>query len=251
MKQLRAHALTKEALDAIVAAPASAYILTGERYAGKRQCAEYVAEQLHCQPNSPDHIVIEPNDKQTITIEMAHDVVRRLGTRLFDARAYRVVIIEYADHMTIQAQNALLKVIEEPPNRTLFLLLTTTPSGLLETIRSRCQTVFVRPVVTNDVARGRAELVDNSEALAEQQIYRDQARSIVSASIFDRIAMVDSLAKSANLADIIDWLAYELSNAVRTQKATGEKLQIMQNYFIYDHANVGRKHALMELMIRL
>src|SRR6185295_1770830 len=65
----------------------------------------------------------------------------------------KVFVIEQADLMTAQSQNALLKTLEEPAGRTLIILLTDQPGGLLPTIRSRCQTVRFAPLDAKVVER--------------------------------------------------------------------------------------------------
>ncbi|HEX5959226.1 MAG TPA: DNA polymerase III subunit delta' [Hyphomicrobiaceae bacterium] len=70
------------------------------------------------------------------------DEVRKLRAFLghtADAGGWRVVIVDSADELNVNAANALLKSLEEPPPRALFLLVTSQPSGLLPTIRSRCR----------------------------------------------------------------------------------------------------------------
>jgi DNA polymerase-3 subunit delta' len=65
--------------------------------------------------------------------------------------AVRVVVIEPAEKLTPDAQNALLKVLEEPPGRTAIVLITSAPQDLLETIVSRCRRVDVRPVPRTEI----------------------------------------------------------------------------------------------------
>ena len=60
--------------------------------------------------------------------------------------AWRVVIVDSADELNINAANALLKSLEEPPARALFLLISSEPSGLLPTIRSRCRRLDLAPL---------------------------------------------------------------------------------------------------------
>lgn len=86
--------------------------------------------------------------------------------------AWRCLIVDAADEMNTNAQNALLKVLEEPPPRTLILLVAHSPSRLLPTIRSRCRALALRPLASGDVAeiltRKNAELApDELEVISE------------------------------------------------------------------------------------
>ena len=65
----------------------------------------------------------------------------------------RAVIVDSADEMNVQAANALLKSLEEPPAGTVFLLVSHAPSRLLPTIRSRCRELRVAPLATEALAR--------------------------------------------------------------------------------------------------
>lgn len=84
----------------------------------------------------------------------------------------RVVIVDAADEMNTQAANALLKLLEEPPARVTFLLVTHQPAGLLPTIRSRCRELRLMPLAPADMARALAgaglavENTDEAGALA-------------------------------------------------------------------------------------
>jgi DNA polymerase-3 subunit delta' len=69
----------------------------------------------------------------------------------------RAVIVDAADEMNPQAANALLKLLEEPPARTTFLLVSHQPSSLLPTIRSRCRTLRLRMLDPEDMARALAQ----------------------------------------------------------------------------------------------
>lgn len=78
--------------------------------------------------------------KSALTVDEIRKVSRFLSMTSHDG-GYRVVIVDPADDMNTNAANALLKNLEEPPSRTLFILVVHAPGGLLPTIRSRCQLV--------------------------------------------------------------------------------------------------------------
>ncbi len=95
--------------------------------------------------------LIEPGDNGSIRIEQVREVIDRAGYRPFEGR-WRVVIIDQADALVPQAQNALLKTLEEPPSSAVFLLVTSRPDALLPTVLSRCPRLRFRPLDADDVA---------------------------------------------------------------------------------------------------
>lgn len=86
--------------------------------------------------NHPDFLTLRPNGTM-IRIDQIRQLLLELSVRPYEGKQ-RVVAIHYADWMNAQAQNCLLKTLEEPPNGTVFLLLCQQPDRLLETVRSRC-----------------------------------------------------------------------------------------------------------------
>lgn len=87
--------------------------------------------------------------------EISVEDVRDVGRFLQHTAAmggWRSVVVDSADAMNANAQNALLKILEEPPPRTLILLVCHAPSRLLPTVRSRCRTMHLRPLSEDQVA---------------------------------------------------------------------------------------------------
>ncbi len=146
-----------------------AFIVEGPRGSGKHTLALHVAAALACQKradesatlpcldcpsckkilsgNSPDVITIGREDKATLGVE----AIRRLKGDVIVApndTDVKVYLIEDAHLMTVQAQNAFLLTLEEPPKYVLFFLLCESAAPLLETIRSRTQTIHTEPIST-------------------------------------------------------------------------------------------------------
>src|SRR5690606_15561069 len=96
------------------------------------------------------HLTRPMNDRtKTFKSVVTVDEIRRIGRFLSMTShdgGWRVVIVDPADDMNTNAANALLKNLEEPPARTLFVLIAHSPGGLLPTIRSRCQLVRLKPL---------------------------------------------------------------------------------------------------------
>jgi len=98
-----------------------------------------------------DVLVIEPGDSGSIKIEQVRDAIDRADYRPFEGKR-RVVIIDHADALVAQAQNALLKTLEEPPSASVFILVSAMPDSLLPTVLSRCPRLRFGPLSAADVA---------------------------------------------------------------------------------------------------
>ena len=106
-----------------------------------------IARGLH-----PDVVVVKrPDDKNEIVVAQARELVRQVGYRPFEGRS-RVVIIDGADEMGSDSQDALLKTLEEPPARSVFVLVTSRPNLLSTTVRSRCCVLRFAPVPAAEIA---------------------------------------------------------------------------------------------------
>jgi DNA polymerase-3 subunit delta' len=99
----------------------------------------------------PDIRLVEP-EKTTISIDQVRDVISEVAYQPLEAR-YRVVILDPAEQMRLEAHNSLLKTLEEPPSRTVIILVTTNPYMLLETIRSRARILHFGEVPQEQIER--------------------------------------------------------------------------------------------------
>ena len=93
----------------------------------------------------PDYVQLAPeDDNKAISVDDIRELIAKLHlTRHFDA--YKVALIECAEKMNTNAANALLKTLEEPPEKTIIILVSSQPLSLPATIRSRCQLVNFYP----------------------------------------------------------------------------------------------------------
>lgn len=121
---------------------AHAYLLTGPAGSGKRRVAAELCALLHGASADPlagsDVHLVEPESKsRRIVTEQMRELERELQMRSF-LGGKKIAVICDADRLQVQAANAFLKTLEEPPNHSLILLLSALPEQLPETILSRC-----------------------------------------------------------------------------------------------------------------
>lgn len=137
--------VTRELVSAYLTHPSHALLLTGRAGAGLGTLAESLAESQVS--HNTDIILIEPDEKGTIPIER----VRELYIETRSARKSRqVVIIDDIDNMSHDAQNAFLKLLEEPNDQVSFIVTSHRPVLLLATINSRLQHIDVRTISAED-----------------------------------------------------------------------------------------------------
>ena len=125
-----------------------AYLLTGCKGVGKQHLAKAMAVSILCKQEK-DYLLFEAgthSDYRFIPEGAGIDEVRAVLEMVEQtAQNYKVILIALVESLSVQAQHALLKTLEEPPGNTVWLLVSAAPALLLPTILSRCQQIFVEP----------------------------------------------------------------------------------------------------------
>jgi len=147
---------------------------------GKCRACDRVARGVHV-----DVIALEPDERGSIKIDVVRDVLGRTSFRPFEGKR-RVVLIREADTLEPQAQNSLLKSLEEPLPATIFILTTAVPGALLPTVRSRCMRLRFGRLTSGEVSAALVRDHDRSESEA-----RDAAL-LSDGSIGQALALADN-----------------------------------------------------------
>lgn len=187
-----------------------AYILNGQRGSGKKMLAKLFAMTLQCESgeaepcgecrsciqanngNQPDIITVKHEKPASISVD---DVRTQINGDIMIkpySSPYKVYIVPEADLMTVQAQNAILKTIEEPPEYAVIFLLTENADSLLPTIRSRCVMLKLRNI--------KDKLV--KKYLMEQMQVPDYQADLCAAFAQGNIGRAIMLAKSEHFNEI-------------------------------------------------
>lgn len=144
-----------------------AYLFTGPRGTGKTSIARILAKSLNCKEgptltpcevcpsctdikNSTLIDVIEIDAASNRKVEDAQNILEKIQYIPVNGK-YKIYIIDEVHMLTNHAFNALLKTLEEPPENVIFILATTEPQKVLETITSRCQRFDFRRITTDDI----------------------------------------------------------------------------------------------------
>jgi DNA polymerase III delta prime subunit len=204
---------TKKRLDILVLDLPQSMVFTGPEGVGLTTAVGYVADLVKTKP-----MYILPEKDEKVDIEkgvITVAIIRRLYsmTKTIE-NGTRLIVIDYAQRMGVQAQNAFLKLLEEPGANTHFILLTHAVSKLLPTIRSRVQTIEINPItatqsdalldelkITDKIRRSQllfiaaglpAQLtllaIDDKAFEARAQIIRD-ARTYLQGNMYDRLKL--------------------------------------------------------------
>jgi energy-coupling factor transporter ATP-binding protein EcfA2 len=234
------HSKTQQGLIAFQTYPGHAILVLGPTGSGKAALSHHLAANLlETSTESLDSYaylkIIGPIADKTIGIETIRDLESFLrlkvpGDKLVD----RIVIIEDAQTLTTESQNALLKTLEEPPASTVLILTSNSEQALLPTLRSRMQTLnLVKPTkyqLEDYFAAGgfNSSKIDQSYAISGglpglmQALLSDSAhplseatklaREILQGTAYERLLLVDSLSKQRSLAENVCFILQQMAH---------------------------------------
>ena len=238
-----------------------AYLLCGPRGTGKTTTARIIAKSLNCQKgptlepcgecpsckdiaNSTPIDVIEIDAASNRKVEDARNILEKIQFVPVNGR-YKIYIIDEVHMLTPEAFNTLLKTLEEPPENVIFILATTEPHKVLDTIISRCQRFDFRRITTEDIV-SRLKYISEQEniKITEDALYTiarsSQGGMRDSLALLDQISVLDA-DKEITSDDVNEMLGrlsfeslYDLSSYLLTSE-TQNALSSLDN--IYNKGN--------------
>ncbi len=176
-----------------------AYLFTGADGIGKKLFAKEFAEFIGCK--FPDLMVVDPDEGKEIPVAKIREVQNFLSYKSYNG-GFKIVIVDEADKMNIEAQSCFLKTLEEPKGQTILFLISSKPDMLLPTIFSRCQTMkFFRP----------KNLPQNQEKLEKDQKIFKELSEVLGSNFSDKFKYVKSIDfEKQNANEIVEVLQKHL-----------------------------------------
>lgn len=272
MKQLLLEPATKKIVGAYTKAPAHALLLTGPKGVGLGTLATQLADSIT--QHATDIVTIAP-EQTTIPIERVRMLYEQ--TRSIHSRP-QAIVIDDAETMSHDAQNALLKLLEEPVKNVYFILTSHYTEGLLPTIRSRVQAVGVKQLThaQSEKLLDELNLIDGrkrSQALflasgmpaeltrlasdetyfTEQVTYVEDARAIIQGNLYERLRTITSYTDRVKALKLISVIGRLMTFSLLKQK----QMSVLPAVDALDlaseriHANGHVRTQLMYLMTKL
>lgn len=185
-----------------------AYLFTGPRGTGKTSTARIFAKSLNCKEgptihpcgkcenciditNSVPMDVIEIDAASNRKVEDAQNILEKVMYAPVNSR-YKIYIIDEVHMLSTTAFNALLKTLEEPPKNVIFILATTDPQKVLDTIKSRCQRFDFKRITTDDIVKHLRYISDTEKInITDDALYTIAKNS--AGGMRDSIALLDQL----------------------------------------------------------
>lgn len=215
------------------------YLILG----GKNTSREEKIKDLYRQNKSEGNFESDPDKhclsgQNSIKIEEVRELGRAISLKPY-SKPPKVAIIQEAEKLTFEAQSALLKILEEPPGETIFLLTTTEESNLLPTIVSRCQKIYLKI---------ETEFVLDVEELNEAKCF---AQTIISSSLGQRLKLVEKITTREEAVIFCQKQLVFWHEALKQKPTIGRAkvLREIQKTLKYLSANVNPKLAIENMLL--
>ncbi|MGM9531339.1 ATP-binding protein [Intestinibacter sp.] len=212
-----------------------AYMFEGPSGVGKNTLARELSRillEMENLFNSPDYIEIKPDGN---SIKIAQ--IRKMQTDILvkPYKSYKIYVFDEAQKMTVEAQNALLKTLEEPPKYAIIILVTNNKESLLDTIKSRCEIIKFTPIPIKEIADYLVKTgVDEKRALLLANFSRGSMQTAIELSESeDFYIMREEIQKYIETflnGDLIDIIEVQ-SSIEKYKDQIINVLDLMINYF--------------------
>jgi len=267
----------KQALSTKKIAPA--YLFNGPRGTGKTSSARIFAKSLNCQAFDQPTInpcckcelcrqitdgnaldIVEIDAASNTGVENIREIIERARFAPTQAR-WKVYVIDECHMLSTAASNALLKTIEEPPSRVVFILATTNPERVLNTIQSRCQKFDFRRINSNDIFKHLAKIAEKEAIEYEVQALKMIAKRSNGGmrdaqSLLEQLNLLPEGITINNIQNLLGEVSeIELTNLIKALVEKNPESLIITCNKLYDAGNepyqiiIGLLHITRDLLL--
>ena len=235
---------------------AHAYLFYGQESIGKKKLALAFAKALNCKETDwldacdecesclkierrihPDFFYIEPakstptSREAVIKIEEIRELQKKLAYLPYEGKT-KVVVIDSAELMNVQAANSFLKTLEEPPSSTVLILISSNPHRLLPTLISRCQGIQFHRLSLNDIREIlKSQPQEERESLTESEFRVNRSQGSVDRALAEDLAEMEGLREQ--LLEVLKNVSFDRMDIVfgfaKAWARQTEQLQIVLN----------------------
>ena len=233
---------------------AQAYLFCGPRGIGKTSCARILAKSLNCQKGptldpcgecASCKEIVQANSFDVLEIDGASnrgiDEIRTLRENVKFAPSYgrfKIYIVDEVHMLTMEAFNALLKTLEEPPEHVKFILATTSPNKVPSTIISRCQRFDFKRISVSTIIATLANLCRKENFVIEEEALFAIAKAS-SGSLRDALSILDQLSalseRTINAKDVFSMLGLVETELLFDLVDCLAKKDCSQAFVVFDH----------------
>ncbi len=240
---------------------APAYLFNGPRGTGKTSSARIFAKSLNCQAFDQPTItpcckcdlcrqitdgsaldIIEIDAASNTGVENIREIIERARFAPTQAR-WKVYVIDECHMLSTAASNALLKTIEEPPSRVVFILATTNPERVLNTIKSRCQKFDFRRISPSDIFQHLSEIAEKESIEYEVQALKMIAKRSNGGmrdaqSLLEQLNLLPEGITTNNIQNLLGEVSEsELTNLIKSLVENNPESLIITCNKLYDAGN--------------
>ncbi len=258
---------------------APAYLFNGPRGTGKTSSARIFAKSLNCQAFDQPTInpcckcdlckqitdgnaldIIEIDAASNTGVENIREIIERARFAPTQAR-WKVYVIDECHMLSTAASNALLKTIEEPPSRVVFILATTNPERVLNTIQSRCQKFDFRRISPGDIFQHLSEIAEKESIEYEVQALKMIAKRSNGGmrdaqSLLEQVNLLPEGVTINNIQNLLGEVSeIELTNLIKSLVENNPDSLIITCNKLYDAGNephqiiIGLLHITRDLLL--
>ena len=196
------------------------------------QWRSFIADNIYFNLSKWLQYIDAKNSQGLIYAQESEEIIRKLNLKVYEAK-YKIMIVWLPEKMNLECANKLLKMIEEPPAHTIFLLISEDLDNVIPTIKSRCQPIYIRPIDNNVMVGAIRQNYNLNQSDAQSVAH------IADGSYFRAIELIESNNESQLLLNLFNrMMSASFTKKIKEIKEIADELsktgrEIQKSFLIY------------------